>query len=75
MVHRGRGRRGPADHARHGRVRPADSLPGLTKVFPTRSHTVAAQGGMAASLGDMEDGDDSRFHMYDTMKGSDWLGN
>ena len=46
----------------------------VTKVFPTRSHTVAAQGGMAASLGNMGDGDNWRFHMYDTVKGSDWLG-
>ena len=46
----------------------------VSKVFPTRSHTVAAQGGMAASLGNMGDGDDWRFHMYDTVKGSDWLG-
>ena len=46
----------------------------VTKVFPTRSHTVAAQGGMAASLGNMGDGDSWRFHMYDTVKGSDWLG-
>ncbi|HTZ76804.1 MAG TPA: FAD-binding protein, partial [Stellaceae bacterium] len=46
----------------------------VTKVFPTRSHTVAAQGGMAAALGNMGDGDDWRFHMYDTVKGSDWLG-
>ena len=46
----------------------------VTKVFPTRSHTVAAQGGMAASLGNMDDGDNWRFHMYDTVKGSDWLG-
>ena len=45
----------------------------LTKVFPTRSHTVAAQGGMSASLGNMGD-DDWRWHMYDTVKGSDWLG-
>jgi succinate dehydrogenase / fumarate reductase flavoprotein subunit len=45
----------------------------LTKVFPTRSHTVAAQGGIAASLGNM--GPDSwQWHMYDTVKGSDWLG-
>ena len=41
----------------------------VTKVFPTRSHTVAAQGGMAASLGNMGDGDNWRFHMYDTVKG------
>ena len=46
----------------------------LTKVFPTRSHTVAAQGGMAAALDNMGDGDHWRFHMYDTVKGSDWLG-
>ena len=46
----------------------------VTKLFPTRSHTVAAQGGMAASLGNMEDGDHWLFHMYDTIKGSDWLG-
>jgi succinate dehydrogenase / fumarate reductase, flavoprotein subunit len=46
----------------------------VTKIFPTRSHTVAAQGGMAASLGNMGDGDNWRFHMYDTVKGSDWLG-
>jgi len=46
----------------------------VTKLFPTRSHTVAAQGGMAAALGNMGDGDDWRFHMYDTVKGSDWLG-
>jgi succinate dehydrogenase / fumarate reductase, flavoprotein subunit len=42
-------------------------------VFPTRSHTVAAQGGIAAALGNMSD-DDWRWHMYDTVKGSDWLG-
>jgi succinate dehydrogenase/fumarate reductase flavoprotein subunit len=42
-------------------------------VFPTRSHTVAAQGGIAASLGNMGE-DDWRWHMYDTVKGSDWLG-
>jgi succinate dehydrogenase / fumarate reductase flavoprotein subunit len=46
----------------------------VTKVFPTRSHTVAAQGGMSAALGNMGDGDDWRYHMYDTVKGSDWLG-
>jgi succinate dehydrogenase flavoprotein subunit len=46
----------------------------VTKVFPTRSHTVAAQGGMAAALANMGDGDNWRFHMYDTVKGSDWLG-
>ena len=45
----------------------------ISKVFPTRSHTVAAQGGMAASLGNMGP-DDWRWHMYDTVKGSDWLG-
>ncbi|HUK09843.1 MAG TPA: succinate dehydrogenase flavoprotein subunit [Stellaceae bacterium] len=45
----------------------------ITKVFPTRSHTVAAQGGIGAALGNMEE-DDWRWHMYDTVKGSDWLG-
>ncbi len=45
----------------------------ITKVFPTRSHTVAAQGGISASLGNMGE-DDWRFHFYDTIKGSDWLG-
>ncbi len=45
----------------------------ITKVFPTRSHTVAAQGGIAAALGNMAE-DDWRWHMYDTVKGSDWLG-
>ena len=45
----------------------------ITKVFPTRSHTVAAQGGISAALGNMGD-DDWRWHMYDTIKGSDWLG-
>jgi succinate dehydrogenase / fumarate reductase flavoprotein subunit len=45
----------------------------VTKVFPTRSHTVAAQGGMSAALGNMGE-DDWRWHMYDTIKGSDWLG-
>jgi succinate dehydrogenase / fumarate reductase flavoprotein subunit len=45
----------------------------ITKVFPTRSHTVAAQGGISASLGNMGQ-DDWRWHMYDTVKGADWLG-
>ncbi len=45
----------------------------ITKVFPTRSHTVAAQGGISAALGNMSE-DDWRFHFYDTIKGSDWLG-
>ena len=45
----------------------------ISKVFPTRSHTVAAQGGISAALGNMGD-DDWRWHMYDTVKGSDWLG-
>lgn len=45
----------------------------VTKVFPTRSHTVAAQGGISAALGNMGP-DDWRWHMYDTVKGSDWLG-
>jgi succinate dehydrogenase / fumarate reductase flavoprotein subunit len=45
----------------------------ITKLFPTRSHTVAAQGGISAALGNMSE-DDWRWHMYDTVKGSDWLG-
>ncbi|HET9414016.1 MAG TPA: FAD-binding protein, partial [Pseudolabrys sp.] len=45
----------------------------ITKVFPTRSHTVSAQGGIAAALGNMGE-DDWRWHMYDTVKGADWLG-
>jgi succinate dehydrogenase / fumarate reductase, flavoprotein subunit len=45
----------------------------ITKVFPTRSHTVAAQGGISAALGNMEK-DDWRWHMFDTVRGSDWLG-
>src|SRR2546423_1647410 len=45
----------------------------ISKVFPTRSHTVAAQGGISGALGNMGP-DDWRWHMYDTVKGSDWLG-
>jgi succinate dehydrogenase / fumarate reductase flavoprotein subunit len=45
----------------------------VSKVFPTRSHTVAAQGGISAALGNMGE-DDWRWHMFDTVKGSDWLG-
>jgi succinate dehydrogenase / fumarate reductase flavoprotein subunit len=45
----------------------------ISKVFPTRSHTVAAQGGVAASLANMGP-DNWKWHMYDTVKGSDWLG-
>ena len=45
----------------------------ISKVFPTRSHTVAAQGGISASLGNMGE-DDWRWHAFDTIKGSDWLG-
>src|SRR5260221_11667129 len=45
----------------------------ISKVFPTRSHTVAAQGGISAALGNMGE-DDWRWHMYDTVKGADWLG-
>jgi succinate dehydrogenase (ubiquinone) flavoprotein subunit len=45
----------------------------ISKLFPTRSHTVAAQGGINAALGNMTE-DDWRWHMYDTVKGSDWLG-
>ena len=46
----------------------------ITKVFPTRSHTVAAQGGIGAALNNMGEGDNWQYHMYDTVKGSDWLG-
>jgi len=46
----------------------------ISKVFPTRSHTVAAQGGISAALGNMGDDDHWKYHMYDTIKGSDWLG-
>ena len=46
----------------------------ITKVFPTRSHTVAAQGGISAALANMGDEDKWQYHMYDTIKGSDWLG-
>lgn len=46
----------------------------ITKVFPTRSHTVAAQGGISAALDNTGDGDNWRYHFYDTVKGSDWLG-
>ena len=46
----------------------------ISKVFPTRSHTVAAQGGIGAALNNMGEGDNWKFHMYDTVKGSDWLG-
>ena len=45
----------------------------ISKVFPTRSHTVAAQGGISAALGNLGE-DDWRWHMYDTVKGADWLG-
>lgn len=45
----------------------------ISKLFPTRSHTVAAQGGINAALGNIHE-DDWRCHMYDTVKGSDWLG-
>ena len=54
-------------------ARPGCKTACITKVFPTRSHTVAAQGGIAAALGNMGE-DDWRWHMYDTVKGSDWLG-
>src|ERR1700735_4920938 len=65
----GAGARAPVAMAASGWKTPC-----VTKVFPPRSHTVAAQGGMAASLGNMGDGDNWRYHMYDTVKGSDWLG-
>jgi len=56
-----------------GLVEQGFSTANITKVFPTRSHTVAAQGGISASLGNMGE-DNWRWHMYDTVKGSDWLG-
>ncbi len=56
-----------------GMVEAGLSVACVTKVYPTRSHTVAAQGGINAALGNMNE-DDWRFHMYDTVKGSDWLG-
>ena len=46
----------------------------ITKVFPTRSHTVAAQGGIGAALNNMGEDDNWKYHMYDTVKGWDWLG-
>src|SRR4028118_859065 len=63
------GAAGPARGAAEQGLKPAC----ITKVFPTRSHTVAAQGGIAASLGNMGP-DHWTWHMYDTVKGSDWLG-
>jgi succinate dehydrogenase / fumarate reductase flavoprotein subunit len=64
----GAGLRATLEAAKHGL-----KVANITKVFPTRSHTVAAQGGISAALGNMEP-DDWRWHMYDTVKGSDWLG-
>ena len=46
----------------------------VTKVFPTRSHTVSAQGGITCAIASADPNDDWRWHMYDTVKGSDWLG-
>jgi succinate dehydrogenase / fumarate reductase flavoprotein subunit len=64
---------GPGLRATQGAVEAGLTTACITKVFPTRSHTVAAQGGIAASLGNI--GEDSwQWHMYDTVKGSDWLG-
>ena len=73
-LRRGGGRRRRlrvARHVRYGRGGPEDRL--HHQGVPDRSHTVAAQGGVAASLGNM-DPDEWRWHMYDTVKGSDWLG-
>ncbi len=64
----GAGLRATLEAAKHGL-----KVACLTKVFPTRSHTVAAQGGISAAIGNMSE-DDWRWHMYDTVKGSDWLG-
>src|SRR5690625_7794020 len=47
---------------------------GISKVFPTRSHTVSAQGGITCAIGSADPGDDWRWHMYDTVKGSDYIG-
>ena len=64
---------GPGLRATQGAVEAGLTTACITKVFPTHSHTVAAQGGIAASLGNI--GEDSwQWHMYDTVKGSDWLG-
>ena len=63
----------PACAPRSAWSRPSLKVACITKVYPTRSHTVAAQGGINAALGNMNE-DDWRFHMYDTVKGSDWLG-
>ena len=63
----------PACARRWAAANPACGRPAISKVFPTRSHTVAAQGGISASLGNMGE-DDWRWHMYDTVKGADWLG-
>ena len=46
----------------------------ISKVFPTRSHTVSAQGGITCAIASEDPNDDWRWHMYDTVKGSDWLG-
>jgi len=64
----GAGLRATLEAAKHGL-----KVACITKVFPTRSHTVAAQGGISAALGNMSE-DDWRWHVYDTVKGSDWLG-
>ncbi|HEX5279800.1 MAG TPA: succinate dehydrogenase flavoprotein subunit [Micropepsaceae bacterium] len=64
----GAGLRATLEAAKHGL-----KVACLSKVFPTRSHTVAAQGGISAAIGNMSE-DDWRWHMYDTVKGSDWLG-
>ena len=64
----GAGLRAALEAAKHGL-----KVACITKVFPTRSHTVAAQGGISAAIGNMGE-DDWRWHMYDTVKGSDWLG-
>ena len=63
----------PVCARRSAAPKPASRPSCVTKVFPTRSHTVAAQGGVAAALGNMGP-DDWRWHMYDTVKGADWLG-
>ena len=66
-------RAAPACARRSASPRPASRPPASPSCFPTRSHTVAAQGGISAALGNMGE-DDWRWHLYDTVKGSDWLG-
>ena len=72
-VHARRGAGGSGLRAAFGLAEAGFNTACISKLFPTRSHTVAAQGGINAALGNMHE-DDWRWHMYDTVKGSDWLG-